>query len=237
MVIRTALVAKTQKDIRAQPHLSGHLDIPGLVFGDEFLKLLDVFRGLRLNYREHFRSFDWQASSQEYALDIREGHMVSYPPLFGLSCQELLPQPIRRAEAGASCQLGESLCRRAGSSRRMRISARIRKWLTGPKSDPSGRSGEICVTGNAVRTLIRFGYLHDPTVQRSIAWIVRTQKADGGWHCFPSRTGTLDGWEGLAALSEIPEEYRDESVRRSIERGAEFYLRRHLMEEGKGGYL
>jgi len=102
--------------------------------------------------------------------------------------------------------------------------------------DLSGRSGEICVTGNAVRTLIRFGYLHDPTVQRSIAWIVRTQKADGGWHCFPSRTGTLDGWEGLAALSEIPEEYRDESVRRSIERGAEFYLRRHLMEEGKVRY-
>ena len=102
--------------------------------------------------------------------------------------------------------------------------------------DLSGRSGEICVTGNAVRTLIRFGYLDHPMVQRSIEWIVRTQKRDGGWHCFPSRTGTLDGWEGLAALAEIPEGTRDESVRRSIERGAEFYLRHHLMDEGRVRY-
>ena len=102
--------------------------------------------------------------------------------------------------------------------------------------DLSGKTGEICVTGNAVRTLIRFGYLDHPVVQRSIAWIVRAQKPDGGWHCFPSRSGTLDGWEGLAALAEIPEEARDESVRRSVERGAEFYLRRHLMEEGRVRY-
>jgi hypothetical protein len=102
--------------------------------------------------------------------------------------------------------------------------------------DLTGRSGEICVTGNAVRTLIRFGYLDHPAVQRSIGWIVRTQKPDGGWHCFRSRTGTLDGWEGLAALAEIPEQARSESVRRSIDRGAEFYLRHHLMNEGRVRY-
>ncbi len=109
------------------------------------------------------------------------------------------------------------------------------KW-SGRGGVLSGRSGEICVTGNAVRTLIRFGYLDHPTVQRSIAWIVRTQKPDGGWHCFPSRTGTLDGWEGLAALAEIPDQARTESIRRSIERGAEFYLRNRLMVEGKVRY-
>jgi hypothetical protein len=102
--------------------------------------------------------------------------------------------------------------------------------------DLSGRAGEICVTGNAVRTLIRFGYLDHPAVQRSIAWIVRTQKKDGGWHCFPSRTGTLDGWEGLAALAEIPDDARDDAVRSSIQRGAEFYLERHLMDEGRIPY-
>ena len=51
-----------------------------------------------------------------------------------------------------------------------------------------------------------------------------------------SFTGTLDSWEGLAALAEIPEDDRDESVRRSIARGAEFFLDRHLMEEGKVRY-
>jgi hypothetical protein len=102
--------------------------------------------------------------------------------------------------------------------------------------DLSGRAGEVCVTGNAVRTLVRFGYVDHPVVQRSIAWILRTQKRDGGWHCFPSRTGTLDGWEGLAALAEIPEAKRDAPIRRSIERGAEFYLKRRLMDEGKPRY-
>ncbi len=102
--------------------------------------------------------------------------------------------------------------------------------------DLSGRSGEICVAGNAVRTLVRFGFLDHPAVQRTIAWILKIQKSDGGWHCFPSRTGTLDGWEGLAALAEIPVEARSEAMRRSIERGAEFYLRRRLMNEGRPRY-
>jgi hypothetical protein len=102
--------------------------------------------------------------------------------------------------------------------------------------DLSGRSGEVCVTGNAVRTLIRFGYFDHPSVQRSITWIVRKQKPDGGWHCFASHTGTLDGWEGLAALAEISPGARDAAVRRSIERGAEFYLKRHLMEDGEVPY-
>lgn len=109
------------------------------------------------------------------------------------------------------------------------------RW-TKPGWALAGRAGEICITGNAVRTLVRFGYLDHPAVQRSIDWIVRAQKKDGGWHCFPSRTGTLDGWEGLAAFAEIPPSDRSDAVRRSIERGAEFYLERHLMDEGTESY-
>jgi hypothetical protein len=112
----------------------------------------------------------------------------------------------------------------------------MRRW-TQPGTDLlGGPDGETCVTGNAARSLIRFGYLGHPTVQRSIEWLVRTQKRDGGWYCFRSDSGSLDCWEGLAAFAEIPDNLRDESVRQSIERGAEFYLRRRLMNEGRVRY-
>ena len=84
--------------------------------------------------------------------------------------------------------------------------------------------------------MARFGRLDDPRVQKAIGWIVSHQKADGGWHCFPSKVGTLDGWEGMAAFAEIPEAERSSAVRRSIERGAEFYLKRGLLREGRGAY-
>jgi hypothetical protein len=99
-----------------------------------------------------------------------------------------------------------------------------------------GRRGELCVTGMISRTLIRLGYFDHPFVQRTIEWLVREQRQDGGWHHAPSKVGTLDAWEGLAALAEIPEDQRPERVRRSIERGAEFFLRRGLMKEGSGRY-
>jgi prenyltransferase beta subunit len=91
------------------------------------------------------------------------------------------------------------------------------------------RGSEVCFTGNAVRMLVRFGRLDDPRVRRSIDWLVRSQKADGGWHCFPSRTGTLDCWEALAAFATIPRPARSPAVDRAIERGAEFYLSRGLL--------
>ncbi len=100
----------------------------------------------------------------------------------------------------------------------------------------AGPTAELCISGNTARSLIRFGYGDHPVVRQTLGWLVETQKADGGWHCFKSRTGTLDGWEGLAALAEIPESERDAAVRRSIERGAEFYLHRRLMNEGRPRY-
>ncbi len=101
---------------------------------------------------------------------------------------------------------------------------------------PRGRELEICVTGMVTRTLIRFGYLDHPAVRRSIDWIVRAQMPDGGWNDSPATRGTLDAWEGLAALAEVPVGRRDYPVRRAIERGAEFYLRRQLMRAGGRAY-
>jgi hypothetical protein len=100
-----------------------------------------------------------------------------------------------------------------------------------------GKDSEVCFTGNAVRMLVRLGFGEEPLVRRSIDWLVKTQLADGGWHCDPGATeGTLDCWEALAAFATLPPALRSEPVRRSIERGAEFYLERALQHEGSSAY-
>lgn len=115
------------------------------------------------------------------------------------------------------------------SDRRIRKAAEV--LLTWRNNVLKAEDGELCFAGNATRTLIRFGYLDHPVVQASVAWLVSAQKSDGGWTCYPrSRVGNLDGWEGLAALAEIPEESRDASIHRAIQRGAEFYLKRSLVK-------
>lgn len=105
-----------------------------------------------------------------------------------------------------------------------------------PPSNFGGPDSEVCITGNAARMMAAFGYLELPQLRSSLDWLVGAQKADGGWHCFPSKRGTLDCWEALAAFAAVPEEARSAAVRGSIERGAEFYLARGLLREGKRPY-
>lgn len=95
---------------------------------------------------------------------------------------------------------------------------------------------EICVVGNTARMLTRFGYEDDGRVKRLFDRIVEIQKEDGGWHCFESDTGTLDSWEGLAAFASLPKSKWTRKIRNSAERGAEFYLQRHLFREGRRRY-
>lgn len=97
-------------------------------------------------------------------------------------------------------------------------------------------SAELCFTGNTIRMFRQFGYGDDPRLAPGTAWLIDSQKADGGWHCFPSETGTLDGWEGLSAFATIPTQERSAGMRRSVERGAEFYLERQLLEEDPATY-
>src|SRR5436190_10377739 len=108
--------------------------------------------------------------------------------------------------------------------------------FSGPRGDLGGRIGEVCITGNAVRALVRFGYLKDPRLRPAIDWLVRHQKKDGGWHCFRSSTGTLDCWEALAAFSALPTASRTPQIRQAIERGAEFSPTRRLFREGAHRY-
>jgi hypothetical protein len=99
-----------------------------------------------------------------------------------------------------------------------------------------GSDSEACVSGNALRFLERFGYGEEEVARRTTDWLLRSQKADGGWHCFPSEHGTLDAWEPLAALAEIPSPRRSPPVRRAIEQGAEFFLERRLLFDGETRY-
>ncbi|MHB8567223.1 MAG: hypothetical protein ACYC7D_12645 [Nitrososphaerales archaeon] len=96
--------------------------------------------------------------------------------------------------------------------------------------------GETCVSGNLARTLTRFGCADDHRVKKLYEWLVRNQKEDGGWHCFKSDKGTLDCWEALAAYVALPRSKWTRGIKKSAERGAEFYLERRLFKEGTRRY-
>jgi hypothetical protein len=111
----------------------------------------------------------------------------------------------------------------------------FQKWLD-PTKDNIFKD-EVCIVGNTARFLTRFGYGDDYRVKKLYKRLVEDQKEDGGWHCFESKKGTLDGWEGLAAFAEIPKQKQTRSIKQSLERGAEFYLERKLFNEGRKKYL
>ncbi len=92
---------------------------------------------------------------------------------------------------------------------------------------------EVCAVGNIARMLTRFGYGDDRRVKKLYAWMLEDQREDGGWNCAPDAPGTLDCWEALAAISEIPRPARSRGMDRAVENGVEFYLQRGLFREGK----
>ena len=98
------------------------------------------------------------------------------------------------------------------------------------------RRSELCLTGHLARTLTLSGDADDPRVRASFDWLVRNQMKDGGWHCFYEKAfgrGTLDCWEGLSAFAVLPRSRWTRSIKRSVERGAEFYLSRNLFRQGR----
>jgi hypothetical protein len=92
---------------------------------------------------------------------------------------------------------------------------------------------EVCISANTARMMTRFGYGDDPRVKRLFDWVIEDQREDGGWNCSQGTPGTLDAWEALAAFSVVPKPKRSPAMERAIEKGAEFYLERKLLEEGR----
>jgi hypothetical protein len=109
-----------------------------------------------------------------------------------------------------------------------------------------GRHNEVipCLTGNIVFSLIRLGYLNDLRLQRGIEWITTYQRFDDriaeapqGWPydrlktgCFSTHSCHMGAAKTLKALSEIPEDTRSAAVKKTIEKGAEYFLIHHVFK-------
>ena len=103
-------------------------------------------------------------------------------------------------------------------------------------------SGVIpCLTGNLVYSLIKLGYLKDERVQNSINWITTYQRFDDGikdtpkdWPyerwviCWGKHSCHMGVVKALKALAEIPFNQRNEKVKNTIEKGAEYLLKHHI---------
>ena len=98
------------------------------------------------------------------------------------------------------------------------------------------REGNLCITGNTARALVKFGYVNHPRVRRAFEWFVRYQSKRGGWSCWNEsgrRNGSnLDSWEALSAFAVYPRQKWTRSMKLAVERGAEFFLERELHKQG-----
>jgi hypothetical protein len=107
-----------------------------------------------------------------------------------------------------------------------------------------GAPGKVipCLTGNMVWSLIRFGYLDDPRVQKGIEWITKYQRFDDGKYvdlpddwpykshkaCFSKHSCHMGVVKSLKALSEIPENKRNKGVKKTIDNAVEYLLIHHI---------
>ncbi len=121
----------------------------------------------------------------------------------------------------------------AADSRIRRFAELVFEYKLRLSSEVNLFTEEVCIVGNVARMLTRFGYGDDRRVRKLYDWMIEDQREDGGWNCAAGQPGTLDCWEALAAFSALPKARRTAAVERAIARGAEFYLERHLFEEGR----
>jgi hypothetical protein len=111
-----------------------------------------------------------------------------------------------------------------------------------------GRHSEVipCLTGNMVYSLIKFGMMEDPRVQKGIEWMTRYQRFDDGdrpplkgWPydkavmCFGKHTCHMGAVKALKALAEIPEEERSDGVRSTIDAGTEYILKHRIFKSSR----
>lgn len=106
-----------------------------------------------------------------------------------------------------------------------------------------GRMNEVipCLTGNMVWSLIRFGYIDDPRLQKGIDWLARYMRFNDGAEadpqvppynryemCWGRHTCHMGVVKALKAFSAIPEASRTQAVKDTIEKATEFMLLHHI---------
>lgn len=110
-------------------------------------------------------------------------------------------------------------------------------WFAREQKDDGGfgaggpRSSHVCLTGNATRAMIRFGYAEDPRVERAIRWLVDDADPKGGWSCYGSGR-LLDTWEPLTAFAAYPKHRWTPAIADCVAKGAEYFLSRELYRQG-----
>ncbi len=103
-----------------------------------------------------------------------------------------------------------------------------------------------CLTGNMVWSLVRLGFLDDTRVKRGIDWLTTYARFDDGldraptgWpydkfiSCWGRHTCHSGAAKILKALAEIPEKKRSPEVRRTIEVGAEYFLKHRVFKRSR----
>ncbi len=106
-----------------------------------------------------------------------------------------------------------------------------------------GRITEVipCLTGNMVWSLIHFGYLDDPRLQKAIRWTTRFMRFNDGVEndpqlppydryeiCWGRHTCLMGIVKALKGLSAIPRERRTSEINDTISKAVEFLLIHHI---------
>jgi hypothetical protein len=179
---------------------------------------------------------------QMLSLQRQPVYQKTYPSFYTNKYQGLVWSLIVLAELGAEInpQISEQceyLLNRA-QERRDGGFAQHEAVKTG-----GGRISEAipCLTGNMLWSLIRFGYLDDPRLQKGIGWLNRFMRFNDGVEvdpqvapydryeiCWGAHTCHMGVVKALKALSALPEDKRSSESNATIEKAAEFLLLHHI---------
>lgn len=111
------------------------------------------------------------------------------------------------------------------------------------KKTGSGRKTEVipCLTGNMVWSLIHFGYLDDPRLQKAIDWITKFMRFNDGVEddpqvppydrcemCWGAHTCLMGVVKALKGLSAVPIGRRSKEINNTIQKATDFFLLHHI---------